>query len=835
MQAPRNVSTAKHTRRELIALMLASFSCAVVLTVSLVDRSTPQVGGMSAQMLLIISVLAGLGGGVIGIVLLLTIRARRIMTQAREETALLKRSLLTAEAIFKAEPQILIFWEHGDELKVVTHTLNSVAGVPKQRADLLKFATWLDDHSAGDLKHGLDGLFAHGHPFTLFLKTIEGGHLEADGRATGSRAVLRLRDVAGAKQDLVRILEQHRRLTREIRVSRALLNTLPISVWLKNEHGEIEWVNQSYTTAVDAANVEEVYDGQLELLESRQRSAVETALQGTRAFSKRMSLLIGGERKAHDVFVVESDGEVAAAAIDVADIELAKGQLDRQLEALDRTLDRVATPVAMFGRNRKLTFYNEAYQDLWRLDPDWLDNGPSDGEILDRLQELAQLPAVADYRKWKNQVLSCYQSTSELEDWWQLPDGRMVHVVGAQRPDGGVTYIYDDVSERLALESRYNALIQVQRETIDSLKEGVAAFATDGRLRLFNAAFLSIWRLNRGQMERGPHIDELIAQARVLFDDAEVWQSLKEAVTSISYQRESASGQMERPDGSVVDFATIPLPDGGTLVTFADVTASRSYERALIERNEALEAADRLKSQFIGHVSYELRTPLTNIIGFNELLMGPFSGSLTERQREYLGDISESSRALLSIIDDILDLATIDAGALELSLEPIAIRPLIETAVEDVKVQPEAESLTFEIATADDVDTFIADEKRVGQILEKILSNAVGFSRPGGTVRVSCWRDDWVVSFAIEDNGVGIPEDAQARVFDRFESHTSGSHHRGAGLGLSIVKSLVELHHGSMTLQSVPDQGTTATVRLPIDARHNMLAPHDSTDINLQA
>ncbi|MCB1509980.1 MAG: PAS-domain containing protein, partial [Hyphomicrobiaceae bacterium] len=697
----------------------------------------------------------------------------------------------------------------------------------KAREELLKFTTWLDTHAAADLKDALDELFGYGRPFTLFLKTAAGGHLEADGRATGARAVLRLRDVAGTKQDLVRILDQHRRLTREIRVSRALMNTLPIAVWMKDDDGHLKWVNQAYVSAVDAATSDEVYDRQLELLESRQRSTLETSLKGARAFSKRLPLLIGGERKAHDVFAVETDEVIAAAAIDVADLETAKGELDRQLMALDRTLDRVATPVAMFGRDGRLTFHNEAYQELWRLDPAWLAQSPSDGEILDRLKELSQLPAMADYRKWKVQVLSCYQSSLELEDWWQLPDGRMLHVVAAQRPDGGVTYIYDDVSERLQLERQYNALIQVQRETLDSLKEGVAVFATNGRLQLFNTAFLSIWRVNRVRMEQGPHIDEVIDGLKVLFENDDVWQSMKEVVTSITYQREAYTGHMERADGSYIDFAATPLPDGGTLITFADVTASKSYERALIERNEALEAADRLKSQFIGHVSYELRTPLTNIIGFNELLLSPYGGALTDKQREYLGDISSSSRQLLSIIDDILDLANIDAGGLELAHEPVRIKPMLDDLAGVAAERASGEGILLDVAVADDVDSFIADESRIRQVLDKILSNAIGFSHPGGEVRISCWRETGLIAFSIADNGVGIPEEEQERVFERFVSHSQGSHHRGAGLGLSIVKSLVELHHGSMTLVSEPDKGTTVTVRFPIDGRH-LGATHDA-------
>ncbi len=815
MQPASRYSIAQHARRELLALLLGSLACVVVLTVSLAERPDPSVAGYDVRGIFLFTITAGLAIAMMGLMLYLTARARRVMRDAKRETAALRQSLLTAEAVFRAEPQVLFFWDESDGLRIVTHSLKSVPGLPSDPPALMKFGTWLDGPSAADLKDALDHLFADGRSFTLFLKLRSGANLEADGRATGPRAVLRFRDVAGTKRDLVRILDQHRRLSSDLRANRALLNALPIPMWLKDEDGRIKWANDAYVSAVDATDAAEVYDKQIELLESRQRARIERVVDRGEAFAERFHIVAGGERKAHDVYAVSVEQAQAAAAIDVADLESAQGELDRQLEAFDRTLDRVATPVAIFGRDQKLTFYNSAYQELWKLDPTWLEQGPSDAAILDRLKELSLLPAVVDYRGWKSKLLAVYQSVNEVEDWWQLPDGRMLHVVANQRPDGGVTYVYEDISERLALESRYNALIHVQRETLDSLKEAVAVFATDGRLKLFNNSFLAIWRVSRATMEQGPHIDEVIANTRVLFGEMDVWQQIQESITAITYERRSLSGQMVRPDASVIDYATTPLPDGGTLVTFADVTTSRAYERALIERNEALVAADRLKSQFIGHVSYELRTPLTNIIGFSELLASPHIGDLTEKQREYLADISASSRTLLSIIDDILDLATIDAGGLDLKLAPVKIKPIIDAAMLGIKERAGHQRLTLEIALADDIDDFVADEARVRQLLFNLLSNAVGFSQVGGHVRLACWYEGNEVVFTIEDQGVGIPAEKQAQVFERFEADSQGSHHRGAGLGLSLAKSLVDLHGGRINLVSEPNVGTKITVRLP--------------------
>lgn len=808
--------TGRKTRRDLILLLAASLAGAGALAAGITASLGPT-GKLSLpfQQIALVAVVAGLTAAAALLVWRTAAAARGATRAAAAEADELRRALALAEAVRAAEPHVTLLWEHGDTLSLVEHTLDSVPGLPKDRDVLLRFGHWLEPRSAEALKNGLDLLFLEGRAFSLILRTLPGGHLEADGRASGTRAVLRFRDVAGYKHDLGLILDHHKALARDIRACRTLLDALPMPVWLKDRENRISWINAAYISAVEAASAEEVLDRQIELIETRQRKAIANALAAGRTFRDRLHLVAGGERKAHDVIVLPLDDASAGVAIDVAAIETAQGELDRQVAAYDRTLDRVTTAVAIFSKEQRLTFFNEAYQKLWQLDASWLETGPSDGAVLDRLRALGRLPEVVKYPEWKSKVLDRYETGTALDEWWHLPDGRMLHVISEQRPDGGLTYLYVDESARIALESSFNALIGVQRETLDSLKEAVAVFATDGRLQLHNIAFERIWKLSRLTLEERPHIEEIIQLARVLHDEPSSWEAIHRAVTAFTDLREPIEGQMMRPDASVIDYASTPLPDGATLITFADVTDTKRYQRALEERNEALIVADRLKSQFIGHVSYELRTPLTNIIGFSELLASPLFGTLNDKQREYLGDITASSRTLLDIIDDILDLATIDAGALELKLERVDIRGLIDGAIRRISERAAREGLIVEIAVADDVRDMVADEARVRQVLYNLLSNAVGFSRHGGTVRLSCWRDDDHIIFMVEDEGVGIPHEQQARVFERFESRSHGSNHRGAGLGLSIVKSLVELHGGEAALVSEPGHGTRVAVRFP--------------------
>ena len=284
----------------------------------------------------------------------------------------------------------------------------------------------------------------------------------------------------------------------------------------------------------------------------------------------------------------------------------------------------------------------------------------ADSEILDRLRAARRLPEQADYRGLeKRACIRLYQTLEPAPQVWHLPDGRTLRVVFDPNPQGGVTYLFDDVTERFTLESQYNALARVQSETLDALQEGVAVFGADGRLKLFNPAFGRIWRLHEAHARRAGRISTAIAAAcKPLLPDEAAWADLRSVIAGLHDGRAWASQRrMSRTDGAIVDCAAAPLPDGGTLLTFIDVTDGVNVERALTERNQALLAAEQLRNDFVHHVSYELRSPLTNIIGFIQLLGDDSVGPLNDKQREYAGYVLKSSAALLAIINDILDLA----------------------------------------------------------------------------------------------------------------------------------------------------------------------------------
>ncbi len=749
-------------------------------------------------------------------ILLVRTRHRAALDEAnlRDQIGALRAEADRFNALLLSEPQILVSWAAGhDEPEIIGDAaLLTPASVPQR---VLAFGSWLEPAKAQAMEHAVEALRADGESFAMSLVTLAGHVVEADGRAIGGRAVLRLRDVSGVNRDFAELAARHDKLSGDFESLRALIDALPAPVWARDIAGSLMFVNAAYVRAVEASNAADAMARSVELLDRTEREEASRARSAGHAYASRARAVVAGNRRSFDVLDVPTRRGSAGIGIDSTEIEALRGELRRLGDAHRRTLDQLATGVAIFGADHRLAFYNAAYRSLWDLDAGFLDQSPTDSAVLENLRTARKLPEERDFREWKATLHEAYRATEAKEQLWHLPDGRTLRVVTTPDPNGGVTYLFEDTTERLEMVRRYDALIRVQGETLDNLAEAVAVFGSDGRIRLHNPAFATMWKLDPAALALRPHIEIVIDWCRALYGENDIWRQLRATATAIE-AREQVKGRLERRDGTTIDIATVPLPDGATLIAFQDVTDTVNVERALRERNDALEAADRLKVDFVHHVSYELRSPLTNIIGFGHFLGEPSVGPLNPKQREYLGYITASTNALLAIINDILDLATIDAGAMTLNLGPVDIRKTMEEAIEGIKDRLK-DGLTLDIKAAPDIGSFVADERRIRQILFNLVANAVGFSPPGGTIALACERHPDAIVFSVSDSGPGIAPEKKDRVFDWFESDSHGSRHRGPGLGLSIVRSFVELHGGKVSIDSTVGHGTTVVCRFPLE------------------
>jgi len=747
-------------------------------------------------------------------ILLVRTRARAAANDmiAREKAAALKTQVDQLTGLLLSEPHVLVSWPAAGDVPQILGDTSAITGDGDPQR-LLPFA-WLNDGDARAMAEAVERLRADGEAFSRSLTTLAGRQVEAEGRAIAGRAVMKLRDVSGVERKLTEIKAAHGALKSELDALRTLIEALPSPVWMRDASGRLTFVNAAYAQAVGAADSATAASRGIELVGGAARTDLDRAAAagGVRL---RLPADIAGQRRSLDVIEVPTLHGRAGIALDATEVEALRRELERVAETHRRTLDQLATGVVTFGADQKLAFYNAAYLTLWDLDAVFLDQRPTDSEVLDRLRSDHKLPEPRDFRQWKTELHAAYRANAAQAHVWHLPDGRTLRVIATPHEDGGVTYLFVDVTERLDLERRFDALKSVQGETLDNLAEALAVFGSDGRVRLFNPAFTRMWRINPAALKEQPHIEAVIALARPRHNDDATWQKLRTAVTALD-RRDPVALRIELSDGKVVDCSTVPLPDGGTLIAFQDVTASVNVERALREGNEALRAADELKIKFVRHVSYELRSPLTNIIGFAEMLREPATGTLDARQRDYLSHITGSTDALLALIDDILDLASIDAGAMNLDLGAVDIRKTMAAAAEGIQDRLVKDDIKLDIRTAADIGSFTADERRVRQVLFNLLANAVGFSPPGETVTLAAKRTEDSIIFAVTDHGPGIPPDMLNKVYDWFETNTTGSRHRGAGLGLSLVRSFVVLHGGRVDIDSQLGRGTTVVCTFPL-------------------
>lgn len=765
--------------------------------------------------------LAVLGFSVVAAILLMRTRVGAARNEARLHASIqnLQAEADRFRALLFAEPQVLISWAAGGARPQISGDISLLLSKDTQHLSpqrILAFGTWLPPEPALQIDHAVDALRDAGEGFLLNLTTSAGRSIEAMGRAIGGQAIVRIRELSGLRRELAEMTLRHKALLEETEMLRGFASAVPWPIWARRAGGKLSFANTAYARATEAAGAAEAVDRNLELLDTDDRDSMARTLNDNRSFDARLPIVVGGERRIYDVHALNVSGGSAGIAIDASEAAALSAALVRMAEAHRRTLDQLSSGVAVFDAQRRLAFYNDSYRRLWDLDRAFLDSNPDDSSVLDRLRAARKVPEQPDFRAWKAKLHEAYRALEPAKDVWYLPDGRALSIVTTPNPEGGVTYLFDDVTESLELARRFDGLIRVQRETLDNLAEAVAVFGSNGRAQLFNPAFAKMWKLSAEALQEQPHIETVEAWCRPLFDDGPTWQTLRGAITGIE-NRIVVPLKLERKDGSVLDCMTMPLPDGATMLTFQDITDTENVERALRERNEALETADQMKVDFVHHVSYELRSPLTTLIGFAYFLSDPATGSLTPKQAEYLGYITTSTNALLALIDNILDLATIDAGAMKLELGPVDIRKTIDDAAEGIQDRLAKDRITLKVDADPRIGHFVGDQRRVVQVLYNLLANAVGFSPQDSTISVTAKRNEHNVIFTVTDSGPGIAPDVKDKVFDWFESHSHGSRHRGAGLGLSLVRSFVELHGGKVRVDSVVGQGTTVTCNFPID------------------
>ena len=397
---------------------------------------------------------------------------------------------------------------------------------------------------------------------------------------------------------------------------------------------------------------------------------------------------------------------------------------------------------------------------------------------------------------------------------FDLADGRL----------GGLLGALVDITDRKEAERRLAAQFRTLQTILEAMPDGAALVDRSMQVAVSNERFWTLLDLPRERFGSGAVPFEALVRFNVERGEygAIDPDTVGERVIQAARQAGPHHEERTRPDGTVLDIRGAPLPDGGFVRFYADITERKRAERALAAAKEAAVDANRAKSSFLATMSHEIRTPMNGVLGMLELLS---LTALEVEQRATLSTARESARSLLGIIDDILDVSKIEAGRLELRPEPTSIADVVESVYLVYSVAASAKNLLL-IRTVDArlSPALVVDPLRLRQILNNFTSNAIKFTVEGHVeLRVDLVerREGWdLVRFSVSDTGIGVSPENQKKLFQPFVQAEADTTRRfgGTGLGLAICRRLAEMMDGAVEMQSKVGKGTTMylTLALPI-------------------
>ena len=728
-------------------------------------------------------------------------------------------------ALLRAAPA-LAMTVRGDGRIEMPRRLADWLGLPEPPRYLPELTTEDGGLSAADAQTLASDIAAAqraGKAFERAVRPVGSGRtLTMRGLRSGHETVVWFFDASDREAEIARLGGETQRLGAALEALTALIEVAPLPMWYRRPDLKLAMVNSAYVDAVEGVDAADVVRRGLELVESSGQSGplggAEAARRTNRPHEQVLPATIGGERRALRLFDVPlGDGGVAGFAVDIEELEQARSAGKRFAEAQRAMLDRLSAGVAQFGADRCLVFSNQPFRRMFAMRSEWLADRPEFERILERMREADRLPDVRDFPGWKAERREWFfQTEGAAEETWLLRGGTHLRVVAQPLPDGGLLLIFEDRTEQVQLASARDTLLRVRTATFDNLFEALGVFAADGRLQLWNNRFRALWGLEEEFLAAHPRVDALAGAAASRLATPDRAQLIPELVRSATNERQQRGGRVAFADGRHFEFAAVPLPDGNALFTMLDITDSRRAEQALRDRNRALEQADRVKTQFVANMSYELRTPLFSIGGFAEMLHGGYAGKLPRAADAYVTSILESVERLGLLIDDVLDLTQGDGEDRALERADVDLAAVARGAADTVRASAERRKIDFAVEVARSAGRVTGDARRLRESVEHLLRHAIAAVPEGGRVLLHADGSATAARVVVSDNGPGMDADAQRHAFNRFaEPGIQPGGERALGLGLPLAKQFVEAHGGRVELVSEPGEGTLVTVELP--------------------
>ncbi len=629
---------------------------------------------------------------------------------------------------------------------------------------------------------------------TLLLR----GNPVATGFGARGSVIVWVFDATESQTEIGRLGSEVARLGRAFAALSQLIEAAPIPMWHRGPDLLLTLVNRAYVDAVDAVDADDVIARGLELVEpgtgTSPIAAAAAARDAGELRARDVPATIKGQRRSMRVVDVPlGESGVAGYALDNDELDRAKAAFRRFADTQRDTLDRLSAGVAQFDADRTLSFCNLPFQRMFGIKSEWIADRPEFDRVLERMREAGRVPEARDFPAWKAERRSWFTAVGGAEEEaWLLPGGAHLRVLAQPLPDGGLLLVFEDRTEQVQLASARDTLLRVREATFDNLFEAVGVFASDGRLHLWNNKFRDVWGFGDEMLASHPRVDTLAENAASRLTNPNRAALIRDLVRGATVERKSRGGRVAFKDGRHFEFAAVPLPDGNALFTMLDITDSRRVERVLRERAEALVAADKVKTAFVANMSYELRTPLTSIGGFAEMLDKGYAGDLSEPAQEYVHAILESVGSLGSMIDEVLHTTEDAAGLVGVDRETVDLLQILDSVAAEHDAAAKAKHQEFVTNFEAGVGRVEGDSTRLRGAISALLKAAIATTQSDGRILLHASGTPAGAMIVVSDNGPGEGSD-----------------------DANDVQLTVEAHGGTFTRMAEAGQGTATKIELP--------------------
>jgi signal transduction histidine kinase len=604
-----------------------------------------------------------------------------------------------------------------------------------------------------------------------------------------------------------------------------IIDALPIFVWSRDRNLKIQYCNKKYADVLETTK-QAVIDGNMKLPittpHSAEPSLEQLALSSVKPQTARKHVIIGGNRKFLEFTELPTQ---IGYAIDVSEEERISKEYDIYKRQMIEIFNHISVPIAIFDINTNLIFANSVMLHLFDFDESYLVSTPSISEVLDDLMNKRKIIEVDDFSKFKQKINSYFRDiVSPYHTFMHTPDGRALNVIVSPNYGGGLTFVFEDTTEKINMEREYKSLTVVQKETLDHLHEGVVVFGSDNRLKMTNPAINKLWNKTDEKRNEGTHIKDFFADSVELFQKPEDVESWIAEVINMSSLRIENSGSLKFKSGRTIEYVYVPLPGGLNLLRFMDITDKTRLEKATREKSEIISQIDKLKSGFIANISYELKAPINTISGFTDILANQYFGSLNDQQLKYCHGIIIAIKKLSDTIDAMLSLATIEAGQMKMQYKEIRIATLLKDVVNLFSKTLKDRSVTTSFMISDEDIMMYADEKSLKQCLYQIISKILQFTKHGEEIMISINVTDEIperVDIRVKNMSHNIVSEELSRlrmVVGNLDADEK-SYFNAEDFNFAFASRVIKLHNGEIYINSGTKSkscGTEIGFRIPV-------------------